>query len=308
MSKPFPENPEHTAISITYKNGRMIADEILPRVPVGKSSFKYQVYDLQEGFLVPDTLVGRKSRVNQVEFSSDEKTASTNDHALDWVVPKDDVDNAPDNYDPRTHHVEETTNLLLLDREIRTSNLVFNADSYSNDNKSMLSGSSQWSHESSKPLHVITDMLDDVIMRPNIAVFGRRTATHLRRNRSVVRAYNGTMGDDGMVPLAWLADFLELEDIYVGEARLDIARRGQSPQLARAWGNHASFLYRNKLANTQGGATFGLTAEYGQRVATETFDPDIGMRGSHRGRIGESVKELITAPDLGLFFENAVAG
>ena len=35
---PFPIDPELTAIAIAYRNGRMIADEVLPRVPVGKQS------------------------------------------------------------------------------------------------------------------------------------------------------------------------------------------------------------------------------------------------------------------------------
>jgi hypothetical protein len=31
----------------------------------------------------------------------------------------------------------------------------------------------------------------------------------------------------------------------------------------RAWANHAAFIYRNLLADTQGGVTFGFTAQFG---------------------------------------------
>ncbi|MDF5968632.1 hypothetical protein P4117_06670 [Pseudomonas aeruginosa] len=51
-----------------------------------------------------------------------------------------------------------------------------------------------------------------------------------------MKAYNGTLGDEGMVPMAFLQELLELEAIYVGEARLNIARPGQNPSLIRAWG------------------------------------------------------------------------
>ncbi|MBN0105652.1 phage capsid protein, partial [Pseudomonas aeruginosa] len=131
---------------------------------------------------------------------------------------------------------EQTTNLILLDREARTSKLVFNPNSYAAGNKRTLSGTDQWSDPASNPLPEITDALDSVILRPNIGVLGRRTATILRRHPKIVKAYNGTLGDEGMVPMAFLQELLELEAIYVGEARLNIARPGQNPSLIWAWG------------------------------------------------------------------------
>ncbi|MEM5618478.1 hypothetical protein AAHB60_14900 [Pseudomonas aeruginosa] len=77
---------------------------------------------------------------------------------------------------------------------------------------------------------MITDALDSVILRPNIGVLGRRTATILRRHPKIVKAYNGSLGDEGMVPMAFLQELLELDAIYVGEARLNIARPGTEPE------------------------------------------------------------------------------
>lgn len=305
---PFPIHPALTAIAIAYRNTRLIADVVLPRVPVGKQEFKYLKHNLAEGFTVPETKVGRKSRINQVEFSATEETESTEDHGLESAVPQSDIDNAPANYDPEGKATEQTTNLILLDREVRTSELVFDANSYAAGNRTTLSGTSQWSSPDSNPLHAITDALDSVVMRPNIGVLGRRTSTMLRRHPKVVKAYNGSMGDEGMVPLQWLADMLELEEIVVGEARLNIARPGQPASLTRVWGSHAAFHYRDNLADAGSGTTFGFTAEWGNRVANSTFDKNIGLRGGQMVRVGESVKELITAPDLGYFFENAVSG
>ncbi len=39
MPAPFPINPALMAIAIAYHNAQMIADEVLPRVPVGKQEF-----------------------------------------------------------------------------------------------------------------------------------------------------------------------------------------------------------------------------------------------------------------------------
>lgn len=203
---------------------------------------------------------------------------------------------------------ERTSDLILLDREVRTSREVFSAANYATGNKETLSGDDQWNNDKSKPIKKITTALDKMIMRPNVAVLGRTTATALRQNPSVVKAYNGTMGEDGLVPLQFLRDLLELEDILVGSAFVNISRPGQKPVLVRAWANHASFIYRNKLADTQGGVTFGMTAQLGSRVSGSIPDPDMGLRGGQRVRVGESVRELIVAPDCGYFFQNAVAG
>ncbi|WP_431222210.1 phage capsid protein [Serratia sp. L9] len=305
---PFPVDPHLTAISIAYRNVSLIADDVLPRVPVGVKSFKWWKYDIAQGFTVPNTTVGRTSQPNQVEFPAEEETSSAEDFALDAPIPQDDIDNAPKNYDPLGHATERTADLIALDREVRTSKLVFSPNSYPVGNRQILAGANQWSHADSNPLVDITDALDDLVMRPNIAIWGRVTATALRRNPSIVKAYHGTLGDSGMVPMAFLKDLLELEDIYVGSAWVNIARPGQKPVLVRTWANHAAFHYRNRLANTQGGVTWGFTAQFGNRVSGSIADPNIGMRGGQKVRVGESVKELCVAKDVGYLFQNAVAG
>ncbi|MCH5051197.1 phage capsid protein [Pectobacterium aquaticum] len=308
MAAPFPIDPHLTAIAIAYRNASLIADSVLPRVPVGKSEFKWWEYDLADGFTLPNTSVGRTSQPNQVEFSADEKTASTSDYALDAPVPQSDIDNAPKNYDPLGRAAEQVSDLIELDREVRTARTVFSANTYSASNKENVAAAAQWDKPDSKPIRSIVTALDKMIMRPNVAILGRATATALRMNPSIVKSYNGSTGDDGMVPLQFLRDLLELDEILVGSAFVNIARPGQKPQLQRTWANHAAFIYRNKLANTQAGVTFGLTAQFGNRISSSIPDQDMGMRGGQRVRVGESVKELIVAPDVGYFFQNAVAG
>lgn len=307
MAAPFPINPHLTAIAIAYRNASLIADSVLPRVPVGKSEFKWWEYDLADGFTLPNTNVGRTSQPNQVEFNAKEETSSTSDYALDAPVPQSDIDNAPQNYDPLGRASEQVSDLIELDREVRTARVVFSAATYPTGNKEVIATADQWNQADSKPIKKIVTALDKMIMRPNVAILGRATATALRMNPSIVKAYNGTAGEDGMVPLQFLRDLLELEDILVGSAFVNIARPGQKPQLQRTWANHAAFIYRNKLADTQVGVTFGITAQFGTRVSGSIPDPDMGMRGGQRVRVGESVKELIVASDVGYFFQNAVA-
>lgn len=304
---PFPITPELTAIAIGYRNKRMIADEVLPRVPVGKEEFKYWKFDLSEGFTVPDTKVGRKSKPNEMEFSADEATASTEDYGLEDPIPNKDIDNAPDNYDPMGRSTEQLTNVILLDREVRTSGLVFNNANYGANNKIVLSGTDQFSDQAnSKPIQVIMDSLDTMIMRGNVMTIGRTAFSALAQHPDILKAVHANSGDKGIATREAIAALFELDDIFVGEARVNTAKKGQAVNLQRAWGGHISLMYRDKLADTRHGTTFGFTAQFGNRIAGSQPDGDIGLRGGQRVRVGESVKELLTANDLGYFIENVV--
>lgn len=305
---PFPIHAALTAIAIAYRNGRMIADDVLPRVPVGAQEFKYWLYSEAEAFTIPDTKVGRKSRPTQVEFSATEQMTATLDYGLDDAIPQNDLDNAPPEYDPLGRATERLVNLIMLDREVRAANLVFAASTYPTGSKVTLSGTSQWSdYDNSNPIDAIMTALDGCIMRPNIAVFGRATFSKLAQHPRVVKAVQGNAGDSGVARRRDLAELLGLDDVLVGEGWVNTARKGQTPTIVRVWGKHAALLYRDGNADTRGGTSFGYTAQFGSRVAGALPDPDIGLKGGQRVRVGESVKELVCAADLGYFFENAVA-
>jgi len=309
---PFPVTPKLQGITLAYRNRSLIGDEILPRVPVGLQAFKYLSYPKGTFFTLPETLVGRKGRPNTVEFEATEIDSSTKDYALDDEVPVADINNAaaqPGMPDPLARATEGITELLALAREVRVASLVFDAAQYAAANKVTLAGNDQWSsgHDDGNPIVDITVGLDVPIMRPNVAVMGQAVSTKLRQNKYIVKAFNGTTGDAGIVPMGFIKEIFELEDIYVGQGWVNIAKKGQVPNIVRVWGKHFALLHRNKNADTQRGTTFGYTAEWGTRVAGSERDSLIGMRGGERVRVGESVKELITANDLGYLIADAVA-
>lgn len=306
---PVPFNPEYTAIAVAYKNRTLIADGVLPRVPVGKEEFKYRKYALGELFTLPDTKIGRKSTANIVELGGTETTAATQDWGLDDLVPHSDIENAPEGHDPLAVATEFLTNLVLLDREKRTADLVFAAAQYAAANKVQLAGNDQWNVDdvASDPIADITTGLDACIMRPNIMVIGRAAFTKLATHKKIIQAVYGSAQTGGIARREQIRDLFELEEVLVGESFLNTAKKGQAASMARVWGKHCALIYRDKLADPQRGTTFGFTGQFGSRVAWTEFDRKIGLKGAHQLRVGESVKEVITANDLGYFIQDAVA-
>src|SRR6267378_1989142 len=190
---PFIVQPRLTALALAYRNLRAIADFVLPRVPVDSQTFKYTTFTKEDAFTIPDTKVGPKSRVNEIDWTATEATAITQDYALEDAIPYFDVQAAQaaqtiqgvTPVDPEQRSTELITDLIALERETRVANLVFNLAAYPAANKATLTGTGQWSDVTSDPVTSILTALDTMIARPNIAVFGRAVYTKLRMHPKV---------------------------------------------------------------------------------------------------------------------------
>ncbi|KPD10869.1 hypothetical protein [Phaeobacter sp. 11ANDIMAR09] len=321
--RPFQSDAALTAIAIGYKNpeASRIADEVMPRQTVPTEKFGWTEYPVEEAFNVPDARVGRKGRVNQLEFGGKTRTAEVEDFGLDAPVPFSDIRSAAaarkaglSKHDPEGHAVEMISETVENIREVRVARTVHNAANYATGRKTTLSGSDQFSnYADSDPIGVIKTGLENVFIMPaNTMVMGRKVWGKISSHPKIVNAVKGNLTSEGIVTRQ---QFLELfagegiKRLLIGDAFFNAAKPGQAANLQRAWGNHISLLHINKQVNTEGGGvTWGLTAEFGGKVAGRIEDPDIGLEGGYRIRRGERVKELIVAKDVGYFIQNAVAG
>lgn len=308
MQTPFPVDPVLTGISLAYRNRMMIADRVLPRLtPLNKQLYQYYLWAQSQAYNVPDTSVGRKGRVKEVEFTATRLEGSTKDSALDDAIPIDDINNAAGSVDPVGNAAMSLTDLILLAREKRAADLVFAAATYPTGHKVQLSGATQWTDASSTPIADINTGLDTPLMRPNTMTLGRIAWTALRSHPDIMKAVNRTAGDQGNARVQDVAELFELQQVIVGESFIGTAAKGQAFAKSRVWGPHCSLTYLDPLVtNTlDNRISFGWTAQYLERLAGQEEDSKIGMRGGVRVRVGESVEERIVANDLGYFIEDA---
>lgn len=312
MKTPFFVDPYLTGIVVAYSNAMMIADAVLPRVPVTREEFRYYKYEKGDKFTVPNTHVGRKGQVREISFGSTETTNKVESYGLEDPIPNDDLVNAEGSpVDPLGQSAENLADLVELDREIRSAGLVFDPASYASGFKQDLQGA--WSDpDTSDPVSDVLDAMDTMIMRGNKIVMGRSVYTVLRQHPKVIAAafpLGGNAAAGGKANRQTLAEIFEVDEILVGEGWVNTAKRGQTPAMARVWTDNLALLFIDGRANTANGrVTFGYTAQWQQRLAAQRPDPDIGLRGGVRVRVGESVKELVTAGDLGYLFEDCIIG
>ncbi|MFD1914120.1 capsid protein [Halodurantibacterium flavum] len=321
-NRPFVVDPVLTAISVGYRNttAMRIADQVLPRRPVSGEKFKWTEYPISEAFNTPDARVGRRGRVQQLEFGGKEQTSSVEDFGLETPIPYSDIEAAAtaraqnlSAYDPEAHSVSMLTDTLENIREVRVAQIVHDRETYAPDKRIVLSGGSRFSdYANSDPISVLkAGMEGTLIFAPNTLVMGRQVWSKLSSHPVIVNAAKGNLTNQGIVSIEQFIEIFSgegLRRVLIGDAWHNTARPGQPVSLQRAWGKHIAMLHLNDTAMVEGGGiTFGLTAEYGSRVSGRIPDPDVGLQGGVRVRTGERVKELVVARDVGYFIENAVA-
>lgn len=300
--------PVLTAIAIKYRGDDRIADDVMPRTAVGKQEFIHLSDRIGDWITPPDTMVGRTGKVTELATSlQDPTTLATVNQGLDEAVANQDEMNGP-NESALGRATQRVTELVELRREMRVAGIVETSGNYANT--STLSGTSQWSDfANSDPIAAIKDALDIPWKRPNRAVMGRAVWTKLSQHPKLVQAVHGIGGATaGIVSKMQFAELFELEQLHVGSGWVNSAAKGQTPVKVRIWGKHLALLYMNPtLGGPDGGTTWGYTAQFGTRVAATMQDPKIGLWGGVWVRAGESVKEVVAAPEFGFRFVNAVA-
>jgi hypothetical protein len=307
MDHKFPYTEEYTAIAIAYKNLTYIADNVLPRVPVGLREFKWSEYPLAEGYTLPNTAYPKKGQPNEVDFHAILRTDKVEDYGLQDLISNDDIRNAPKRMDPLAFAVQTLTDLVALDRENRAAKLIFDPASYASDKQQVLSGTSKFSDRANAiPVDTIAEALDKPLIRPNTLVIGRAAWSQLSRHPQIIKAINRNLGDSGIATKEAIAELFELNNIYIGASYINSAKKGQEAVLQRVWGNHIALIYLNPLATTLGGITFGYTAQYEDKKAGVKKDVDAGINGSQLARSAESVKELIVAKDVGFLLRDVI--
>jgi len=317
---PFPVDRRRTAISIAFDNNELIADRVFVRVPSNGSRFTWRKYKPGETYALQDTLVGRTSKPNEVEFGFDEYESNTEDHGLEALIPQNDIDNAPQGYDPVDSSTRRTTNYVLLRREKRVADMVANLSNYSPQNVTTLTGTNRFTNytinpllpgSESDPVGVISNRLKSMLRRANTMVLSEDGFDTLSRHPKMVAAFHGNDGNSGVVTVDFIQRLFRLREVVIGGAWASLTpgsdARGTA-NITRLWGNDLALIYKDPTANLTEGLTWGMTAQWKTRITNTRFDPDIGLEGGQRVRVGEHVKEVVTAPEFGSIIVDAFGG
>lgn len=302
VTRPAGYVQDQTAITLAYRNNKMIADEVLPRVSVDAKYYKWLEYDLATGFTIPDTKWSPRGDVNEVSIPSVERERGCEDYGVGETVPNDDISQSADKTALLNRKTEFLTQIIVLDREVRVAKLVQDPNSYAASNVTELS--SPWSDPDSDPEDIVRKAMASVLLRPNTLVFGYDMWELFASHPKIVQACNRSTGAEGFARRADVAELFEVDKILVGEAILNIKRPGLAPEFKKAWGKNLCMLRLDPLGGPEGFPSFGWTAEFMKRMAKVLPMENKGIRGCKQITVGETLDEVISCPHLGALIKH----
>jgi hypothetical protein len=147
----------------------------------------------------------------------------------------------------QVHATNVVTQGLKLKHEKQCADLVQNSDSYSSDNKIILSGTSQFSNDTSDPVGVIDDAKDAISDKigqdPNTMVIGQDVWKKLKRHTQLRTMISDNQNK--IVTLNLLKEFFEIENIVIGKSIFE----GPDGKFTRVWGNNIVLAYVPNLSS-----------------------------------------------------------
>lgn len=259
-------NTRLTNVSIAYKNGNYVGDEVLPILPVPKQAGLILEGDkaaLQADASGDDSIAqGQEPGIIKTDIQ--DKTYSTKERAKGVMVHDDEVDadnaeEAP--YEVKVQKTELATERLLLNREVRIAALCAGVSATS-------SPSTKWDSSSSDPLGDVIPALitvkNAIGIPPTDAVIPWEVLQYLRNNAALKAFFNGgaTTSQMALLSVDALKTIFGVKRIHVpmaGKLAVGTMIAGfKSGSTSGVWGDNVTFFYRPDSPGRQQPA-FGYT-------------------------------------------------
>ena len=235
-----------TNVASAYKNDTLIADKVLPVIPVAKQSDKYYTFGKEAFRLFDDLRANGQESKEVLSYTVGTGNYFCDVHSLKDIVTDEDRANADAPIIPDTDTTEALTNMILLRREYAVASELFNTTTFSSYT-SALSGTAKWSdYTNSDPIGDIETAkasVHDNTGRPaNVVVMGIEVWRKLRQHPDLLDRVKYTQ--KGILTPDLVASLFEVDEVLIGGALYETAKEGQTSSFGKIWGNYVLTYYR----------------------------------------------------------------
>lgn len=301
-------DPMLTSVAIAYTNGSYIADKIFLPFPVKKQSGKHFVYD-RGRFRVNDTRRSTGSNSNEVTLKlTTGGTYYAEDHVLKQFVADEDVDNAITPTDPYMDATENTTDMLMVDREKSLADYMASTTNLTQN--TTLAGTDQWSDfNNSDPFDDIetgkSAIKSSVFIKPNTLILGQQVYDKLKHHPDLLERVK--YSQKGVITIDLLKELFEVDNVLIGDSGYNSATEGQTDSMSYIWGKHAWLAYINPQFRGKA-LTFGVHYTWKQMQVERLRGSDEEDRKGTYIRVGNYYyDQLAVSVECAYLIKNAVA-
>jgi hypothetical protein len=277
----------------------LIAPIIFLRIPVGKPSGKYAVFDKESAYKVPEvTMAGERSRANEFHVSGIMKPYATMPYGLKEFVDKADLEFMEGPFKLWEKRVTETlVNKLELAQEKRITNTVFGLSGRS------ATPSTKWANGAGNPYTDIKAGLDQLFYRPNVMALSEAVFDAIEYHPKLL----DKLGEANMVKKVdeqALAKLFRVDKVIIAKGRADFGKRNaaKTTTITGIWRNSVVLAYTSNIWDEPcAGKT--LTVKYaeadGSGYVVRTWDEaDGGILGGECVQVAHDTAELVVSEDL----------
>jgi hypothetical protein len=312
-----------TNISIAYiqDSANFIADKVFPNVPVTKQSDRYFKYLKEDWFRVE----ARERAPGTESAGSGWRIDNTPTYYAPVIAVHKDVDdqiraNSDEPIDMDRDATLWVTNQLLLKREKIWAENYFMPNVWDTDLEGVNAGPGagqflQWDQASSTPIEDVTNaavaIAEKTGFRPNVLVLAPKVYNAIRNHPDVLDRIKYTQR--GVVTTEILAGLFDVDRVLVPWGVVNTAAEGVDGDAGFefVFGNNALLTYANptpSILQPSGGYIFSWTGYLGAGPAGNRIKRfRIEQIASDRIEGEMAFDAKLVAPDLGVFFEDAVS-
>lgn len=277
-----------------------IGYRILRRITTAVSSGTFGRIPLEE--LLRERPLDRApgSRYNRDEWKFTEDSFATQERGLEGVLDDREVKLYANYFDAETITTERTRDQVLRAAEKRCADLLTNTSTFANG----AAGTAWTTFATADPQGNVDARIqairDATGLTPNAIVLPYKAFRALRRTTQFKDAVASSGAGESTltrrISLQQIADFFEIENVFVGDAQRNSAKQGQAATLAEIW--PADKVLVGRIATTDDikepcvGRTFDWQADGGELDGTVETYRDETVRGEVT-RVRHDVQEKL---------------
>ncbi|HEV2499818.1 MAG TPA: hypothetical protein VGY31_09595, partial [Terriglobia bacterium] len=230
-------------VSVGYVNDDYFAEKLFPPVPVKQRSGRYWVFG-REKFHRYETIREPKAESREIApWSLSNNPYFCNDHSLKDSI-SDEERAGSDNADLEITTVQNLTDAILLDLEIRVMNLLLGPSGGLPN--ATLAGTSQWSdYVNSDPIAAVEAqkivIKQSIAKTPNTLAVSYPVYSVLRQHPKIIDRFK--YSQVGILQADHLKSVFDVDNFWVMGAEYDTSNEGQSPNLQFVWDKTAMLGY-----------------------------------------------------------------
>ncbi len=234
-----------TNVSQMYVPQGFISESVLPLVEVQQKTGKLGKYG-KSHMRIEHSLVAGRGQYRRVEPIVRSNTGyDVESHGLEGIVTEDDYRNVELPYDAEKDEVIGLNNLIWTNKEYALSTAM--GDTAVLTQNTTLTGTDQLNdYTNSDPIGVFKTARQAVYngcgVIPNAAVMSWDVANTLAYSTAILETLGFTQNRAGQLSDVELAKALGVEKLFIGSAKYNSAKEGQSDSLASIWGKNIIFM------------------------------------------------------------------